>query len=149
MSSLIYILPRTNRQMLNRLRRSLFAIARSPISGYFMGWVFTYMSFLIPVERLRETKTLIAFHHPQPSNPVHILLVPKRPLTNMRALSKADTDFLADFLADLYQTVDSLVEQYQLEQGGYSLITNGGSYQDVPHLHFHLISDVDVTTRTV
>ncbi|MEZ4510613.1 MAG: hypothetical protein R3C62_01950 [Chloroflexota bacterium] len=38
------------------------------------------MSFLIPVQRLRETATLLAFHHPKPSYPLHILLVPKRPL---------------------------------------------------------------------
>ena len=97
------------------------------------------MSFLIPVNRLRETETLIAFHHPKPSAPTHILLVPKRPLSNMLALQTTD----ADFLTDVFQTVQSLVGEFELEQGGYSLSTNGGSYQDVPHLHFHLISDVE------
>ena len=34
----------------------------------------------------------------------------------------------------------SLVQEYDL--GAYRLIVNGGEYQDFPHLHFHLISDL-------
>lgn len=95
------------------------------------------MSFVIPVKRLRETKTLLAFHHPQPSYPLHILLVPKRPFSTLLDLPLEATDFMADFFA----TVQSLVREFDLEQSGYRLITNGGVYQDVPHLHFHLVSD--------
>ena len=116
-------------------RRLLFAVARSSFAAYFMGWVFTHMSFAIPVERLHETDTLLAFYHPKPVYPVHILIVPKRPLANMAAISAADTDFLVE----LFQTVQYLVNELNLEQGGYRLITNGGDYQDVPHLHFHLV----------
>ena len=47
-----------------------------------------------------------------------------------------------DFLRDLFETVQSLVREFNLEQSGYRLITNGGAYQYVPHLHFHLVSDV-------
>ncbi len=47
----------------------------------------------------------------------------------------------ADFLLDLVQTVQSLVQELNLEPGGYRLITNGGAYQDIPHLHFHLVAD--------
>lgn len=130
--------PAIQAKTLQTLRRLLFKIARSSFSRYFIGWVFTHMSFLIPVNRLRETETLIAFHHPKPTHPTHILLVPKRPIPNMLALHTND----ADFLTDLFQAVQSLVAEFQLEQGGYNLSTNGGSYQDVPHLHFHLISDV-------
>jgi diadenosine tetraphosphate (Ap4A) HIT family hydrolase len=31
-----------------------------------------------------------------------------------------------------------------LEQTGYRLIANGGAFQDVPHLHFHLIAEETV-----
>lgn len=43
------------------------------------------------------------------------------------------------FFADLIQAVQSLVQELNLNNG-YRLITNGGKYQDVPHLHFHLIA---------
>jgi hypothetical protein len=45
------------------------------------------------------------------------------------------------FLADLFQTVGSLVTEFDLERRGYRLITNGGKYQEVALLHFHLITE--------
>jgi histidine triad (HIT) family protein len=97
------------------------------------------MSFALPVDRLRETSTLLAFHHPRPSYPLHILLVPKKPIPTLIAL---DPTADGDFLTDLYSTAQSLIEQFHLAEGGYRLIVNGGKYQDFPYLHFHLVSDV-------
>jgi diadenosine tetraphosphate (Ap4A) HIT family hydrolase len=42
------------------------------------------------------------------------------------------------FLADLYSTVQSLVDEFH--PAAYRLIVNGGEYQGFPQLHFHLIS---------
>jgi histidine triad (HIT) family protein len=92
------------------------------------------MSFVIPVKRLRETETLMAFYHPKPSYTFHVLLVPKKAV---RTLMDFDTRDSA-FLADLYSTVQSLVREYHLT--AYRLIVNGGEYQDFPQLHFHLVS---------
>lgn len=97
------------------------------------------MSFIIPLQHLRETETLLAFHHPKPNHPVHILLVPKRPIAGLLDIAATDSDFLQE----LFGTVQNLVHELRLDEGGYSLISNGGDYQDVPHLHFHLISDMD------
>jgi histidine triad (HIT) family protein len=107
------------------------------LAHLFIQSAFTHMSELLPVERLRETETLIAFPHPQPSHPTHILLVPKRPYASLAALPVDDAAFLHDLLA----TVQDLVRELGLEDGGYRLIVNGGAYQDVPHLHFHLVAD--------
>ena len=107
-----------------------------PIIVRIIGWIFAYMSFLIPVSRLRETSNLIAFHHPTPSYKFHVLIVPKRETASLTKLDPADTAFLSD----LYSTVQSLVDEFHLR--AYRLIVNGGEYQDFPHLHFHLISDV-------
>lgn len=119
------------------LQRQLFRVARSPAAGLFIGWVFAHMSFAIPVQRLRETKTLMAFEHPKPSYPFHILIVPKKAIASMMKISAEDQTFLAD----VFQTVQSLVVEYQLEARGYRLICNGGENQDVPQLHFHLVSE--------
>ncbi len=92
------------------------------------------MSFAIPVKRLRETKTLLAFQHPQPSYPFHVLLVPKKAVVSLKELDPADTVFLSD----LFSTVQSLIHEFRLP--AYRLIVNGGEFQDFPQLHFHLIS---------
>lgn len=106
-----------------------------------IGWIFTHMSFAIPVQRLRETETLMAFHHPKPSYPFHVLLLPKKAVASLQELDSKDTAFLSD----LYATVQSLVDEFHLS--AYRLIVNGGEYQDFPQLHFHLISDVGMGGR--
>ena len=101
-----------------------------------IGWIFAHMSFAIPVKRLRETETLMAFHHPKPSYQFHVLLIPKKPVPSLKEFDSTDTIFLTD----LYFAVQSLVEEFHL--AAYRLIVNGGEYQDFPQLHFHLVSDV-------
>ncbi len=115
----------------------LIALARSAVGRRLVHGVFQYMAFALPVARLRETKTLIAFHHPRPAYPVHILLVPKQPLAGLADLGAQESAFLVD----LFETVRSLVAEFDLDQRGYRLIANGGRYQEVPHLHFHLIAE--------
>ena len=100
-------------------------------------WIFTHMAFALPVKRLRETETLVAFYHPQPSHALHILLVSKRPFSSLMDVPPGDSEFAHDLL----EAVQSLVRELDLEQRGYRLIANGGTYQDVPHLHFHLVAD--------
>ena len=109
-----------------------------PIVIKFIGWIFAHMSFAIPVKRLRETKTLMAFHHPRPSYAFHVLIVPKKAVKSLKELDVKD----AEFLTDLYAAVQSLVAEFQLS--AYRLIVNGGEFQDFPQLHFHLISDVSM-----
>ena len=101
------------------------------------------MSFAIPLKRLRETETLIAFDHPKPSYPFHVLLVPKKAVSSLKEFDTTDTTFLTD----LYSIVQQLVSEFQLP--AYRLIVNGGEYQDFPQLHFHLISDVEGQTSKV
>ncbi|HSK87211.1 MAG TPA: HIT domain-containing protein [Anaerolineales bacterium] len=101
-----------------------------------IGWMFEHMSFAIPVKRLRETETLMAFYHPKPSYPFHVLLLPKKAVVSLKEFDPADTAFLTD----LYATVQSLVNEFQLP--AYRLIVNGGEFQDFPQLHFHLVSNV-------
>jgi histidine triad (HIT) family protein len=103
--------------------------------------MFEHMSFAIPVKRLRETETLMAFHHPRPAYPFHVLVVPKKAVLSLQELDATDTAFLTD----LYSTVQNLVKEFQLS--AYRLIVNGGEFQDFPHLHFHLISDVGEGSR--
>jgi histidine triad (HIT) family protein len=101
-----------------------------------VGWIFAHMSFAIPVHRLRETETLMAFHHPKPSYAFHVLLVPKKAVASLKEFDAKDSAFLTD----LYSTVQSLVDEFHLP--AYRLVVNGGEYQDFPQLHFHLIADV-------
>ena len=96
------------------------------------------MSFALPVEKLCETSSLLAFYHPTPAYRIHILLVPKKLVPSL-----LEFDAMAEnqFLLDLYASVKKLVEQFHLAEQGYRLVVNGGKYQDFPGLHFHLIAE--------
>jgi histidine triad (HIT) family protein len=111
-------------------------VLRNRCLAWLIGWIFAHMSFAIPVKRLRKTDTLMAFRHPNPSYPFHVLIVPKKAVPSLTELDPADTAFLTD----LYSTVQFLVQEFKLP--AYRLIVNGGEFQDVPQLHFHLIADL-------
>ena len=116
--------------------KTFLRLARTKPSRKLIGWMFAHMSFAIPAKRLRETDTLLAFYHPKPSYPFHVVLVPKETVPSLMELDPAQPEFLSE----LYSTVQSLVTEFQLP--AYRLIVNGGEYQDFPHLHFHLVSDL-------
>lgn len=117
--------------------RWLFRLARWSPAGKLAGWVFAHLSFALPLKRLRETPSLLAFQHPKPAHAVHILIVPRRAIRGFEALTADDRVFLLE----LVQTVQNLVAELGLEERGYRLVANGGSYQEIPQLHFHLIAD--------
>lgn len=100
-------------------------------------WIFEHMSFLIPAKRLYETDQLVAFFHPKPAYPLHILIVPKKAIRGLTEVGSDDKDFLLD----LFQCVHKLVGEYRLEGTGYRLIANGGKLQEIKQLHFHLIAE--------
>ena len=127
----------SGRETIDKGRQSgwLLRLARTRRAGRWMGWVFAHMSWAIPVQRLRETGTLLAFYHPQPAYPVHILIVPKRAWGSLLELESSD----GAFLRDLVETVQALVRELGLDAGGYRLIANGGEFQDAAQLHFHLV----------
>jgi histidine triad (HIT) family protein len=90
--------------------------------------------FALPVKRLIETERVIAFEHPTPAWAVHILIVPKRVIEGVERLDEWDSTLLGE----VFSTVQRLVDKMELKQ--YRVIVNGGEYQEVKQLHFHLVA---------
>jgi diadenosine tetraphosphate (Ap4A) HIT family hydrolase len=95
------------------------------------------MNMVIPSKVLRETESWIAFYHPRPTNKFHVVLMPKHPYTSLMDIPEKD----AIIMGEIIGIVQSIVQEFKLDRGGYRFITNGGSNQDVPYLHFHLVAD--------
>ncbi len=95
------------------------------------------MSSTLPLDRIYESQGWVAFRHPNPSYPFHVLLVPKRAIPSLTDLKDDD----APLLAELVEVVKIVIKQYGLENQGYRLIANGGPSQAIPQLHFHLVSE--------
>lgn len=117
------------------LSQLLLRLARSTVGGSIIGWSFANMSDLIPVDKIHETDRIIAFNHPKPLHNIHILIVPKIGVRSFVELRDRDLQH------EIISSAQHLVEQLGLADKGYRLIVNGGEYQDVKQLHFHLISD--------
>ena len=122
------------------MKSLLLWLARTRLGSSLVGFLFANFTFALPMKRLRETDTLIAIFHPNPCHTLHILIVPKLRYKTIFDIPSGEKEFTSD----LFDTVKSLVEEYELEKRAYRLIMNGGDYQEVDHLHFHLVSDDDL-----
>ena len=111
-------------------------LANVPVFRSVFIWGLINMNDWLPINKISETESLICFYHPQPVYPLHILLVPKKDMVDLSQLEPQQSEFLQD----LFLTVQSLINEFELEEVGYRLILNGGEYQDFPQLHFHLTS---------
>jgi histidine triad (HIT) family protein len=122
----------------SRISKVLFMIARSRFGDAIIGWSFAHLTALFPVDRLYETDAVLAFYHPRPAYPLHILIVPKRAIGSFLDLTEADTPVLTEVVA----AAQHLVRELRLKEPGFRLMVNGGPYQDVGQIHFHLISGI-------
>jgi histidine triad (HIT) family protein len=119
------------------MKAFLTRCSRTKLGGFVISLLFTNFSFALPVKRLRETETLMAIFHPNPSYKLHILIIPKLKYKSIFDIPPGENEFTSD----LFSTIMSLANEFELEKKAYRLILNGGNYQEVDHLHFHLVSD--------
>lgn len=90
---------------------------------------------VLPLKKIMETNELLVLEHPDPSYEFHLLILPRQVI---RDFSEVQPD--SQYWLSLPGVVSQLVQQFHLEGRGYRLITNTGQYQDIPQLHFHLVS---------
>ncbi len=125
---------------MSKLSQGLFSIAKSPLGDLIVGIAFGKLSNLLPIKRIKETERALAFHHPKPFWETHILIVPKKAIKNIASLRDADYDYIQE----IFRIIKEIVIGMGLQEGEYSVITNGGSRQEVNQLHFHLFSGKEV-----
>jgi histidine triad (HIT) family protein len=90
----------------------------------------------IPADIVYEDERAIAFRDVNPQAPIHILIIPKKPIPRLSEADKTDQDLLGHLLL----TVQSIARQLELSQGFRVVINNGkDGGQTVDHLHLHLL----------
>ncbi len=119
------------------ISKQLFRLAKTPLGDLIVGLAFgTPLNKLLPVNRIKETDKVVAFWHPKPFWEKHILLVPKKPIKSITTLKEEDYPYIQE----LYKLVKEIVEELGWDKTEYTVLTNGGSRQEVNQLHFHLNS---------
>lgn len=93
----------------------------------------------IPCEKIYEDDYALAFNDINPQAPVHALVIPKGNFVSMADFTaRASNELISGF----FRAVGETSRKLGLEEDGYRLIANTGSnaHQEVPHLHFHILS---------
>lgn len=90
----------------------------------------------IPADIVYEDDLCLAFRDVTPQAPVHVLLIPKKPIVSLRELAPDD----AELCGHLLLTVPKVADILGLD-GGYRTVVNTGADggQSVYHLHIHIL----------
>jgi histidine triad (HIT) family protein len=96
----------------------------------------------IPANIVYEDDRCLAFHDISPQAPTHVLVIPKKEIRSLDALTDAD----AELVTHLWRVIRDLARQLKLT-GGYRVVVNNGrdGGQSVDHLHFHLLGGRPMT----
>jgi len=97
----------------------------------------------IPANIIAEDDEFLAFHDINPQAPVHVLVVPKRPITRL-AEARAEDGAL---LGKLLLKAQEIAKQLGILQTGFRVVINSGRNggETVPHLHVHLLGGRQMT----
>ena len=92
----------------------------------------------IPANIVYEDEHCLAFHDVDPQAPTHVLLIPKKEIVNVAALSDSDQELAGRLIL----TAGKIARSLGIEEGGYRLVANCGrdGGQSVDHLHFHILA---------
>jgi len=91
----------------------------------------------IPANIVYEDDLVLAFHDIKPHAPVHVLIIPKKPITRIAGASVEDERVLGHLLLKAAEVAEKL----GLGTTGYRLVINNGpdAGETVPHLHCHIL----------
>ena len=90
----------------------------------------------IPAKIIWEDEDAIAFHDVDPQAPVHVLIVPKKPVPRLTDATNDDRALLGKLLL----VARDVANELKLSSG-YRVVINCGpdAGESVPHLHVHLL----------
>lgn len=91
----------------------------------------------IPADIVFEDDQVLAFRDIHPQAPVHVLVVPKKPIARIDGAQAEDQTLLGHLLLKAAEVARSL----GIDGTGYRLVINNGpdGGESVPHLHVHLL----------
>ncbi|MDD4966529.1 histidine triad nucleotide-binding protein [Halothiobacillus sp.] len=97
----------------------------------------------IPADIVFENDRVLAFRDINPQAPVHILIIPKKPIPTVNDIQAED----APLIGELFVVAAQLAAEEGIAEAGYRTVFNcrdhGG--QEVYHLHLHLLGGRQMT----
>lgn len=91
---------------------------------------------VIPKEFTYESQDVIVFPDIRPVAPLHLLIVPKKHITDFLDLGRKEEKIWEEMMT----VAKKLIKENNL--AGYRLVLNGGQAKLIDHLHLHLIGHI-------
>ena len=90
-----------------------------------------------PAEIEYEDPEVIGFWDIHPKTPIHILVIPKKHLASIEAITDADIRTIGM----MFQAAKKIANKKNLTENGYRLTINYGRHSgmEIEHLHLHLL----------
>jgi histidine triad (HIT) family protein len=91
----------------------------------------------IPAKKVYEDDEVVAFEDVNPQAPTHVLVIPRRHIASLDALTATD----ANVIGNVVVRASEIAREQGLDQEGYRLVVNcgEGAGQTVFHIHAHLL----------
>jgi histidine triad (HIT) family protein len=92
----------------------------------------------IPAKFIYEDDQCVAFHDINPQAPIHVLIIPRKPIPQLSKSQDSDEQLLGHMLV----TARKVGELLNVDSTGYRLVINDGrdGCQSVYHVHIHLLA---------
>jgi histidine triad (HIT) family protein len=92
----------------------------------------------IPATITHEDELSLVFEDINPKAPVHLLIVPKKHITDIHSIVLADRELIGH----LFYVAKTIASRYGLQKRGYRMVINNGqdAGQSVFHIHLHVLS---------
>lgn len=92
----------------------------------------------IPAEVVYEDDLCFCFRDIAPQAPVHLLLIPKKPITRIALADGEDQNLLGHMMLK----VGEIARKEGYAENGFRVVINNGPHggEAVPHLHLHLLA---------
>lgn len=101
----------------------------------------------IPASVVYEDDKVLAFNDIKPVAPVHVIIIPKEHIADVKSLNAAN----ASIVADIHLAAAKIAAKLGIADKGFRLINNCGADagQTVFHLHYHLIGGISLGAKII
>ncbi|CAN5335142.1 histidine triad nucleotide-binding protein [soil metagenome] len=89
----------------------------------------------IPTNVEFENDSVISFPSNDPVAEFHFIIIPKKHIISVLDIEDNDKDIFMEMV----KAAEHLIKEKNISDG-YKLIFNGGKYQSIKHLHWHLLA---------
>lgn len=93
------------------------------------------LSGKLTVRKVWEDDRVLAFHHPKPVSPIHVVVIPKTHVPSILDAQALD----GKLLSSMVKAIQEVARQTGLNQQGFYVRANAAGPNVTPHMHWHVM----------